>query len=140
MNYWEHLPDRDEVLEKIYKFLQLLSENDPDEAEKLVNVGSMSKFRDTLHYYLTDYSMLALEDDEMMELPDDLSVAISDPSTLDENDINPEFSGNSMVLQPNETVKLRVGMGNEITPVQLEFMIYKRENQYLLNLMKVNRP
>ena len=40
MNFWENKPNRDEVLDKIYDFLKLLSEKKPDEAEKLVREKS----------------------------------------------------------------------------------------------------
>ncbi|MCB0739067.1 MAG: hypothetical protein KDC92_16275, partial [Bacteroidetes bacterium] len=85
MNYWNHFPNRDEVLEKIYAFLKNLSENKPEEAEKLVRIGSMPKFRDSLHYYLTDYYLMQTEDSEVYNLPDDFSVAVSNPENLNEN-------------------------------------------------------
>lgn len=139
MNYWDHLPNRDEVLDKIYKFLRLLSEKKPDEASKWVNVGSMSKFRDALHYHVSDYSIMVFDDEQYMDLPDDFSIAISDPENLDENDVNPRFSGSQMVLEPNETVTVNIGFRNEILPVSIEFLIYALDGKYFLNLMKVAR-
>ena len=139
MNFWENKPNRDEVLDKIYDFLKLLSEKKPDEAEKLVRVGSMAKFRDALHFHLSDYSIMIFEDKEYLELPDDFSIGISNPYQMDENDIEPRFSGNSMVLEDRETIKLRVGLFNEITPINLIFMVNELESRYYLNLRKVER-
>lgn len=139
MNNWDHLPSRDEVLDKIYNFLRLLSQDKVAEAEKLVNVGSMSKFRDTLHYHLSDYSIMVFDDEQYMKLPDDFSIHISDPDNMDENDVNPRFSGNQMILENNETITVNVGFRNEVLPVSIQFMIYSLEERYLLNLMKVER-
>ncbi|MGB0430546.1 MAG: hypothetical protein ACPGLV_08740 [Bacteroidia bacterium] len=139
MNFWENKPNRDEALDKVYEFLKLLSENKPDEAEKLVRVGNMAKFRDALHYHLSDYSIMIFEDKEYMQLPDDFSVGISDPNNMNENDIEPRFSGNTMVLNDRETIKLRVGLFNEITPINITFMIHELDQRFYLNLMKVER-
>ncbi|MBI1185646.1 hypothetical protein GC194_15365 [bacterium] len=139
MNYWKQPPTRDEVLDKIYDFLKLLSQNQPDEAEKLVRVGSMSKFRDALHYHMADYVVMIFEDKEFMELPDDFSTAISNPYDMDENDMAPAFSGNQLECVNKETISLRLGLFNEITPIKIEFMIGQLDNQYFLNLMKVSR-
>jgi len=139
MNYWNQAPTRDDALDKIFDFLKLLSEKKPEEAERLVRVGNLSKFRDALHYQLADYAVMIFDDTQYMELPDDFSTAISDPYKMDENDIGPVFSGKALELTHGETVRVRVGMFNEITPVVIEFMIYKLENQYFLNLMKVEK-
>ena len=139
MNKWDHLPNRDEVLDKIYDFLRLLSLKEPEEAQKMVNVGSMPKFRDALHYHMSDYSIMVFDDEQYMDLPDDFSINISDPDKLDENDINPRFSGSQMNLQPNETITVNVGFRNEILPVSIQFMIYELDQEYYLNLMKVER-
>ncbi len=139
MNFWEYKPNRDEVLDKIYDFLKLLSEKNPDEAEKLVRVGDMGKFRDALHYHLSDYSIMIFEDTEYMQLPDDFSLGISNPYDMDENEIEPRFSGNSMILENRETIKLRIGLFNEITPINITFMIHELENRFFLNLIKVER-
>jgi len=139
MNYWDHAPNRDEVLDKIYEFLRLLSLNEPDEAEKLVRVGSMSKFRDALHYQIADYMIMIYEDTEFMELPDDFSVNISDPTKMDEDYINPRFSGNELVLKSGETIEVNVGFNQEVILVYIQFMIYELEDKYFLNVMKVAR-
>lgn len=139
MNFWNHPPNRDEVLDKIYDFMQLLSQNKPDEAAKLVNVRSFQKFRDTLHYQLTDYLLLTIEDKELHALPDDLSVNIVDPYSLDETLVNPQFTGNDMVTAPNERVTVQLAVQDELTPVKLEFLLYSSEGNIYLNLMKVSR-
>ena len=137
MNFWIDLPNRDEVLEKIFRFLQLLSENLPDDAEKLVNVGNMDKFRDNLHYFLADYSMMILDDQELADLPDDLSTSILDPYLMDENDIQPSFTGNEFILKPNETIDVKIGLRDNITNIKIRFMIYEMEGKYYLNLMRI---
>ena len=139
MNNWTHAPTRDEALDKIFDFIQFLSQNQPDEAEKLVRVGDMAKFRDALHYRMADYAIMIFEDTEFLELPDDFSVGISDPYKMNEEDIEPRFSGNTLELIDRETVRIRLGLFNEITPVVLEFMIQKIADNFYLNLMKVER-
>lgn len=139
MNFWDHLPTRDEALDKIYEFLQLLSQNRPIEAETLVNVGSFQKFRDTVHYYITDYLLMLVEDSEVFNLPDDMSVAISDPHEMNEDGIYPVFSGNDFVTQPNERISVYLGYQNEATTVKVEFMIYVLDKKVFLNVMKVNK-
>lgn len=139
MNFWDHLPTRDEALDKIYQFLQLLSQDRPIEAETLVNVGSFQKFRDTLHYYLTDYLLMLVEDSEVFNLPDDMSIAISDPFEMNEDAIYPVFSGNDFTTQPNERISVYLGYENEATTVKVEFMIYALDKKVFLNVMKVNK-
>lgn len=139
MNYWEKAPTRDEVLDKIFDFIKLLSEKKPEEAHKLVRVGNMAKFRDALHYYMADYAIMIFEDKEFMQLPDDFSIGISNPYEMNEEDIEPRFSGNELQLKNMETIVIRLGLFNEITPVVLQFMINLLENRYYLNLMKVER-
>jgi len=139
MNYWDHAPTRDEVLDKIYEFLRLLSLNEPAEAEKRVRVGSMSKFRDALHYHIADYMVMVFEDTEFMGLPDDFSISISDPAEMDENHINPRFSGNLLTLENGETIDVNVGFEKEVIPISIRFMVYQMEDNFYLNLMKVER-
>ena len=139
MNHWPHLPDRDQVLEKVYNFFKLLSEQKPDEAEKLVRVGNMDKFRDTLHYYLADYALMIYDDETFQKLPDDLSLVIDDPYTQEENELAPNFTGTAFVTVPNERVEIRASMNGEITPIWIQFMIYEMEGKFYLNLMQVRR-
>ncbi|MBI3142886.1 MAG: hypothetical protein HYZ16_08670 [Bacteroidetes bacterium] len=137
VNYWTTAPTRDEALDKIYTFLQLLSSDSPLEAEKLVRVGSMDKFRDALHRHLAEHITLMYDDTEYMELPDDLSTAIMDPFSMDENEIAPEFSGKQLTMVHRETVKVRVGLLGQLTPVCVHFTIAELDTRFYLNLMNV---
>lgn len=139
MNFWTEKPDRDEVLDRIFDFFKLLSEEKPEEAEKLVNVGSMDKFRDTLHYYLTDYSVMVCDDDELMALPDDLSLAVTDPYQMPEEELSPTFTGNQLKLVANERIEMRIPFMKEITPYWICFQIFEHQGKYLLNLMQVRK-
>lgn len=137
MNYWSYAPSRDEVLDKIYTFLLLLSSDNPLDAEKLVRVGSMDKFRDALHRQLADHVTMIYDDTEYMQLPDDLTTAIADPFAMDENDIAPEFSGNQLTTVHREAIKVRIGLLGQLTPVAVHFTLADIEGRFYLNLMNV---
>ncbi len=134
-NFGKQLPNRDQVLEKIYDFMRALSEKNPDEAEKLVITHSMDEFRWHLDQLLRPYWR------EMAnENPDpagDLSLAISDPHFIKEKDSRPEFSNNDFNLSENEKVSIRVAIKGEVIPVYLYFSVQKFDEIFFL---KLNAP
>src|SRR5947208_312875 len=96
--YWKERPNRDEVLERIYRFLQALSQKKPSEAVNFVIIKNMELFMQVLNESLHKYLELAIEDADWDEFKDkDLSMEIDDPTDKDEDLMLPEFSGNKFV-------------------------------------------
>lgn len=140
-NYWRELPNRDQALDRIYDFLQALSNNDIENAEQMILISSLDDFRKDLHNHMVEFLMMHFEDNEFEDLSSDLSIKIADPYKIDENLISPEFSGKTMVLDKNEKISVRVGYKDIITMVRLNFQISESDEVYFLKFVSVeNEP
>lgn len=131
-NFGKQLPNRDQVLEKVYDFMRALSERDVAQASSLVITSSLDEFRWQLDQLLRPFWR------EMAnENPDpsgDLSLEISDPHFIKEKDSKPEFSYNNFNLTEDERIAIRVGIKGEVIPVYLNFTVKKHDEIFFLKL------
>lgn len=132
--YWKKVPNRDEALEKVYAFMKAMAAQDPEKASQCVIVHSMHHFRTQLHRLLLSYIGEILPEEEQKDLGDDLSLAITDPELVNEDQSQPQFTYNDFYLKEKEVICLKVALKKRITPVQLNFSIYKCDEVYFLRL------
>lgn len=131
-NFGKILPNRDQVLEKVYDFGRALSERNPNKAEQMVITVSMDEFRWELDQLLRPFwREMANEEPDLTR---DLSLDISDPHFIKEKDSNPEFSNNDFNLSEGEFLSMRVAIKGEVIPVYLNFSIKKYDEIYFLKL------
>lgn len=125
-------PNRDEALEKVYDFLRALSEQKPDEAERMVLTNHFRYFRWQLDLLLRPYwKEMAQEEPELTR---DLAIEISDPHFMKEQDTNPQFSSNNFQLTEYEGISMCVGIGGEAVPVYVNFTVACADELYFLRL------
>lgn len=131
-NFGKQSPNRDQVLEKVYDFMRALSEEKPEQAERLVITDSMDYFRCQLDLLLRPFwkEMTA----ENPELTRDLSLEISDPHFVKEQDSQPWFSHHDFNLVEGELVSIKVAINGEVIPVYLNFSIKKYDEIFFLKL------
>lgn len=132
--YWKKVPNRDEALEKVYAFMKALAAQDPEEASQCVIIDSMINFRSQLHRMLLAYVGEILNEEEQKELGNDLSLNVTDPELVNEDQTQPNFSNNDFYLMESEIISIRVAIKKRITPVVLNFSIYKSDEVYFLKL------
>ena len=131
-NFGKQVPNRDQALEKIYDFMLALSQGKPANAKKLVITDSLETFRVQLDQLLRPFWKEILAEDP--ELSRDLSLEISDPYFVKEQDSYPQFSRNDFNLIENEQISIRVAINGEVIPVHLNFTIKKYDEIYFLKL------
>ena len=127
---WKKLPNRDEVLDRIYSFIRFISNGENEEAEKLVFLKEKDEFYQSLQKNLEDFLEREMEDDDLSLYSADRIKYISDPDQIDENLVMPVFTGNSITVEEGEQVSLFVAFAGEITPVKITFSVFKTEGIY----------
>ena len=131
-NFGKKSPNRDQALEKVYDFMRALAEKRPEEAEKLVITDSLIFFRTQLDQHLRPFwKEMAFEDPELTR---DLSLEISDPHFVKEQESCPQFSQNGFELKENEQISIKVAVHGEVIPVYLNFTIKKYDEIFFLKL------
>jgi hypothetical protein len=134
--YWRQLPNRDEVLDQVYEFLKLISQQKFSEAEKFVLTAPINKVVEVLRTNLENFAVQDLDDETLEIFGNDLVLAISDPSDMDEFYLFPEFSGNSYVVQVNEKLKIKIPVAGFATPIRACFILVENDQLYFLRLEK----
>jgi hypothetical protein len=130
-------PNRDEALEKVYDFLAALSEQKPEEAERMVLTQHFRYFRWQLDMLLRPYwKEMAQEEPELTR---DLAIEISDPHFLNESDTQPHFSSNGFELGINERISMRVAIQGEAVPVYVNYKVAVADELYFLRLQDPNK-
>ena len=136
--YWDKLPDRDEALETVYRFLRAISQKDTETAKGLVLVKDMAFFERSLHDSLLTYLDMVLEDEQWEEFEDkNLVYEIDDPSTVDEDLSLPEFSGKQFELAKDETISVQLGMHGQITPIRVHFGLGEYNGKYFIKIQRI---
>jgi hypothetical protein len=136
--YWEALPDRDETLEVIYRFIRSLHEGSPEKAGGLIIVRDMEYFLKALHESLMAYLHMVIEDEDWTAYQEkNLALEVDDPSTLDEDLIMPEFSGKHFVIDKDEKISVAVGLRGQVTPIRLHFGIMEQNGLYYIKLQSI---
>jgi hypothetical protein len=138
LEFWKELPDRDEVLERVYNFLKKLSRKIPDEAVNIVMVGDMKQFLDSLHTALKATLSHIVDDEEFYDYESkNLSLEIDDPFEMDERHIEPEFSGKAYTLGKGEAMSVKIGLKGNVTPVRVHFELIEHDELYYLRLIGI---
>lgn len=132
--YWKKVPNRDEVLEKVYAFMKALAHQNPEEASQCVIVHSMHHFQTELHRMLLSCAGEVLSENDKQSLGPDLSLAITDPELVNEDQSQPDFSSNNFYLREKEVISVKVALKKKVTPVTLNFSINKADEVYFLKL------
>jgi hypothetical protein len=137
--YWQKLPNRDQALEVIYGFLRALSEKNPAEAAKLVQVKDMKYFLTALHDSLLKHLEMVVEDENWEEYEGkNLSMEIDDPANLDENLTMPEFTGRHFDLGKEEGISVQLGLRSQVTPIRLHFGLSEHgDGTYFIKLQRI---
>lgn len=133
-SHWDTLPNRDQVLEKVYDFFDYLSKKQIQKADALIYGEDIDNIQKKLHQKLNAFVQMELEDEEVKALGDNLALEVSNPYEIDEVLMNPEFSGKSFVTEPGETLSLRIALRGSITNVVAQFSIVPHDGQFHLQL------
>jgi hypothetical protein len=136
--HFHSLPDRDEVLHRIYDFLRAMGSHDVDKAARLVMVKDKQHFVRVLHDSLIQYLDLVIEDDQWEDYEGrNMAFEVDDPANLDEDLTQPQFSGTHFVLELNEAVSVQVGLKGRVTPIRLHFALVEADALYYLKLQRI---
>jgi len=139
LHYWKSLPDRDQVLDRMYNFLKTLAAGDIAVANSMVLVKDINQFMDALHDSLRKYLNLVIEDEQWEQYADsDLIKIIDNPYDLDEDLTQPEFSGKDYVVGVNEDVSVLLSMKGYVTSIRLHFLMVERDELFFLKLLKIS--
>jgi hypothetical protein len=136
--YWKMLPDRDEALEVIYRFIRFIHEGAQEKAGGMVVVRDMDYFIKTLHDSLMAYLHMVIEDEDWSVYENkNLAFEIDDPADLDEDLMMPEFSGKHFVVDADEKISVQVGLRGQVTPIRLHFGIQEHDGLYYIKLQSI---
>jgi len=139
LQYWKSLPDRDQVLDRMYNFLKTLAAGNIAKANSMVLVKDINQFMDALHDSLRKYLNLVIEDEQWEQYADsDLIKIIDNPYDLDEDLTQPEFSGKDYVVGVNEDVSVLLSMKGYVTSIRLHFLMVERDELFFLKLHKIS--
>lgn len=133
-NHWETLPNRDQVLEKVYDFFDYLSKKETKKASALLLNDDFEEIQKRIHDHLLDFAKMNLEDEEFNELPHNLAMEVNNPYEVDETLLNPEFSGRSFITEANESMTLNLAMRGMITQISVRFRIVPQNGMFYLQL------
>ena len=135
---WKEQPNRDQVLERAYDFVEALSNNDLKNAGKLVKLDDPEQLEELLKKHLKDFIFSWLEDDEADNLKDDLLANLYHPADLDEEWVNPEFEGKSFFLGNGEGFSLHLAFYQKPTNLQLHLQVCEEDALYYLKFMNIS--
>ena len=139
LQYWKDRPDRDQVLDRMYSFLQTLAAGDIAKANSMVLVKDINQFMDVLQDSLRKYLDDIIEDEQWEEYAaTDLIKIIDNPYDLDEDLTQPEFSGKEYVVGVNEDVSVLLSMKGFVTSLRLHFLLVERDELFFLKLLKLS--
>ncbi len=138
ISYWKTLPDRDEVLERIYAFIRFMHEHELEKAAGMAMIKDVDYFKNVLHDSLMAYLHMVIEDEDWTAYENkDLAFEVDDPAELDEDLMAPEFSGKHFVVDKEEKISVQVGMRGQVTPITLHFSIEENNELYYLKLQRI---
>lgn len=135
--YWEQKPNRDEVLDRSYSFVEAVSNNNLNEAGQIVMLPEPGNFETGLRKSLQDFVMSWLEDDEMSELKGDIVKHLTNPGEMDEETIQPEFEGNEFFLKDGEKFSIHLGFKKKPTNLRFHFTVCEQDELYFIKFLKI---
>lgn len=136
-HFWTCCPDRDEVLDRIADFVNVLAAKKAGHLTDHVVMRSPDLFQQRIAEYIGEYAGFYMEDEELKAIGAPLHQMIDDPEEVDENQSEPSFSGNAMQVQPNEIISIGIAFMGRITNLRFSFKVEKVREVYVLTFHKI---
>ena len=136
---WNSLPNRDEVMDLIFAFINSFSESSLQKATSLVYITDIELFKKVLDDAFKSWLLMLVDDKEMDEMSlNNLIHQVSNPFEMDEDTMLPTFSNNDFILEELEVITLKLFLKSEISPVRLHFRLEKNpDGSYFLKMIRI---
>lgn len=135
---WKEQPNRDQVLERSYEFVDKVSQYEWEQAAHLVRMDDPVEFKESLESHLNDFVFGWLEDDEANLLHENLFMNLYHPADLQEEWVHPEFQGSTFVMKPGERFSIHLSFFDRPTPLRLTFAVCEEDALFFLKVSDVS--
>ncbi len=135
--FWEEKPNRDQALDRVYAFIEALSEKDLTKAGQFVMLSEPAAFEEKLRKSLEQYITNWYEDDEAGGIQGDLLEHLTYPGEMDEESVQPEFEGRSFFLEDQETFSIHLSFKKKATNLQFYFTVCEQDALFFVKFQKI---
>lgn len=137
-NYFKFKPDRDDILERIYCFMNAISENKFDLAKNMILCdANINIFLNSLNKHILNYATLYFDDEEIDYESDSLTNLLDKPTLMKEEDILPVFTGKNFLVETGEIISIRIGIKGYITNIRINFLLEEYDALYYLRVISI---